>query len=83
MRGGRDGNDGKTAHVGATRELKAAASEIQRAVRGDGWQEPAAVHRRWAAAGELDQRQYGAGYSTAWYGVGRTDTARWGGEAPA
>ena len=75
------GIEGRTAHVGATRELQAVASEIFRTVRLMNGRNRQRFADDGQLLGILDQRQYGAGYSTAWYGVGRRDTGRRGGEA--
>ena len=75
------GNDGRTAHVGATRDLRVVATEIVPDGAGDGRPEPAAVCRSGAAVGVLDQREHGAGTVAAGYGAGGRDAGGRRGEA--
>jgi hypothetical protein len=62
-------NAGRTAHAGATAEISRGRWDRPCGAC-DGWAEPAAVCRGSAAAGGLDQRQYGAGEAEAGGGGG-------------
>jgi hypothetical protein len=53
------GSDGRAAHTGATKRLRALAVEAGQIVRGDGRAEPVPVQERRAGAGGLGQREHG------------------------
>ena len=74
------GNEGRAAHVGATRELRAVASEIVRTVRVMDGRNRQRFAAGWAAAGEWISASTVLG-SHGRYGVGRRDAGRRGGEA--